>query len=157
MQTHIDLFFGDGDYTFALKLPQIIAIEDKCGPIGEVFARLLKGRYVTADGPIGISTEAAYRHADLVEIVRQGLIGGGTGIVDGQAVEVTSVKANQLVAAYVLGIPLTKTWDLATAVLSALIEGYEPVGDDQKKSSTNGRSKAGRGGSTGPKSSQTAQ
>ncbi|AYJ87671.1 gene transfer agent family protein [Sphingomonas paeninsulae] len=81
MQTHIDLLFGDGEYTFKLGLRQILAIEEKCGPIGEVFARLLKGRYVgNVDGSgIGLASEGAFRVDDIMETIRQGLIGGGAG------------------------------------------------------------------------------
>lgn len=156
MQTHIDLFFGDGEFTFQLKIPQIVAVEDKCGPIGEVFARLLKGRYVGPGGPIGISGEAAFKHADLVEIIRQGLIGGGKGLVDGEPVIVDSLKANKLIEVYVHGRPLTEAWAIATAVLSALIEGYEPVDETQKKTSKPVAGAAKPPASTGVKSSAIA-
>lgn len=157
MQTHIELFFGDGAYEFALKLPQIVAIEDKCGPIGETFARLLKGRYVGASGPIGIPGEAAFKHTDLVEIVRQGLIGGGKGLVDGQPVEVTTLTANKLIEVYVHARPLSESWAIAVAVLSALIEGYEPVDEIQKKTLKPAAKPARRSASTGVKSSPIAQ
>lgn len=158
MQTHIDLFFGDGEYTFALKLPQIIAIEDKCGPIGEVYSRLLKGRYIGV-ASVGDASQAAFKHADLVEVVRQGLIGGGKGMVDGQPVEVTSLKANRLIESYVLGRPLREAWDIAATALLALIEGYEPVDDVQKKSmpTSDAPLKARRSRSTGASSSPTVQ
>lgn len=157
MKTEIDLLFADGSYLFALKLPQICAIEDKCGPIGEVYGRLLKGRYVSpgVDG-IGLPAEAAFRHADLVEVIRQGLIGGGNGTVDGQPVLVDSIKANRLVELYVNTRPLTEAWAFATAILSALIEGYEPVDEAQKKTSHRAEKADGPKGSTGARSSRTA-
>lgn len=158
MQTEIELFFGDGSYLFALKMAQIVAIEDKCGPIGEVFSRLLKGRYINAAGEgIGLPTEAAFRHIDLIEVIRQGLIGGGRGLVDGESVLVDSLKANKLVEIYVHGRPLAEAWSIATAVMSALIEGYEPVDEAQKKSLKQAARQEKRSASTGGKSSQTAQ
>lgn len=154
MQTEIDLLFGDGSYLFRLGLRQIVAVEDKCGPIGEVFARLLKGRYVGSDSGfgIGLPSEGAFKVHDVHEVIRQGLIGGASGEVDGEPVVVTPVTANRLVATYVEGRPLREAWDIATAIMSACIEGYTPpeaapVVDDKKK--------APRKRSTGAKSSPT--
>lgn len=131
MQTWVDLRFGDGAYKFALGLGQIAEIERKCDAgIGAIYARTLRGRFGTGAEEI-VPTEAEYRFAELVEIIRQGLIGGGEGEVDEQPVKVSSVRANDLVDAYVLGIgdrrtALRETWAVAASVLMALIEGYTP-------------------------------
>lgn len=130
MQTWIDLKFADGEYTFKLGLAQIAEIERKCDAgIGAIYARTLQGRYGLGDADI-MPTEGAYRFSDLVEVIRQGLIGGKHGTVDGTDVLVTSTRANELIANYVLDGPdrmaMRQTWALAAAILAALIEGYSP-------------------------------
>lgn len=141
MRTYIDLAFADGEYRFALGLEQIDELQNTCGDgIGAIYARVLQGR-VSADVTVGHPGYAAYKLADLVETVRQGLIGGGQGMVNDQPVKVEPMRANQLVANYLHVMPLSKQWDLAAAILYAKVEGYEPAmedapegdGDDDKK------------------------
>lgn len=127
VQTSIDLAFADGEYTFRLGLAQIKLLQDKCGcGIGALYARVLRGRYLVDNVNVGITGEADFRIEDLHETIRQGLIGGGAGLVDGEVVAVTSIKASALVEGYVIGRPLKESWNLAAAVLMALVEGYEP-------------------------------
>lgn len=140
MQTHIDLKFADGEYKFALGLAQIQEIQRACDAgIGAVYARVLQGR-VASDVTVGHSGYAAYRLEDIVETVRQGLIGGGEGLVDGQVVKVSSLRANELVDRYLHAMPLAEQWNLAAAILFAKIEGYAPAAGDgagaEKKSPT---------------------
>lgn len=128
-QTHIDLAFADGEYRFALGLEQINELQNTCGDgIGAIYARVLQGR-VASDVNVGHPGYAAYKLADLTETVRQGLIGGKQGLVDGQAVEVGPMRANQLVANYLHAMPLARQWDLAASILYAKIEGYAPAID----------------------------
>ena len=133
MQTSIDLPFADGTYTFRLGLAQINELQTKCGVgIGGLYARLLRGRYVIDTVSLGLTTEAEFQLADVIEPVRQGLIGGKRGEVDGQAVEVTSIAAARLIENYLcakdgtLLVPLREAWNLAVAIMAALIEGYTP-------------------------------
>ena len=116
----VDLDFGNGRYTFRLNLPQIRAIEAeaKCG-LGEVAINLFEGRW---------------KFDVVIEIIRQGLIGGNAGIVNGIGLEVPPYKANELIAAYVIDQPINQAVTLAQAVMSAALVGYEPVDDEQKKS-----------------------
>jgi hypothetical protein len=126
MQTHIDLYFANGAYRFALGLEQVNELQNVCGDgIGAIYARVLQGRS-TDDVTVSHPAYGAYKLADLVETVRQGLIGGGQGIVDEQPVKVEAMRANQLVANYLHAMPLAKQWDLAAAILFAKIEGHEP-------------------------------
>lgn len=131
MQTWIVLPFANGEYRFALGLEQIKEIERaaNCG-IGAVFARTSKGRYGLLEGEI-YPELAEYKFTELVEVIRQALIGGGEAIVDGQDVKIPAVRANQVVESYLLGISdqriaITQIWMIAYAILHALIHGYEP-------------------------------
>lgn len=135
MQTHIDLAFANGSYRFALGLEQIHELQTKCGAgIGAIYARVLQGR-LAGDIKVSSPQYAAYHIDDLVETVRQGLIGGGQGMVDGAEVTVGAMRANDLVERYALRLPLGELWNLAAAILYAKIEGYAPVdaAPDKKK------------------------
>lgn len=131
MQTWVDLKFADGEYKFRLGLAQIVEIERKCGSgIGAIYARTLRGRYGLMVDEI-MPTEGEYKLPELVEVIRQGLIGGKGGRVDGTDVLVTPSRANELVDTYLLSttfdrMALRETWALAAATLAALIEGYTP-------------------------------
>ncbi len=162
-QTFIDLPFADGTYTFRLGLAQINELQVKCGVgIGGLYARLLRGRYVIEAVSLGLTTEAEFHLADVIEPIRQGLIGGRRGEVDGAAVEVSSIVAARLIENYVCGrdgelrVPLREAWNLAVAILGALIEGYtpkkaEPAGEDATASES-----AATAGSTMPEPLPTA-
>lgn len=133
MQTHIDLAFADGEYRFALGLAQINELQNKCGAgIGAIYARVLQGR-VAADPTVGHAGYAAYRIEDLRETVRQGLIGGAQGIVDGQDVTVSAMRANQLLETYLDPMPIGEQWNLAAAILYAKIDGYAPAQEEADK------------------------
>lgn len=133
MQTHIDLPFADGTYRFALGLAQIHEIQTKRkAGIGAIYARVLQGR-MTDDPSIGHPAYGAYYAEDLYETIRQGLIGGGEGTVDGLPVPVTALRANELVERYALPAPLSEMWQLAAAILFAKIEGYAPAVEDADK------------------------
>ena len=134
----IDLEFGDGSYTCKLPLPQIHELERKCreasgvpSGIGAVFARVLKGCVQMPDGQVVLAPAAADFYAtDIIETVRQGLIGGGVGVVDGEEVKVTPAVANRLVQTYVLERPLSESWSLAASILGACVVGYDPPKKD---------------------------
>ncbi|WP_439538680.1 gene transfer agent family protein [Sphingomonas sp.] len=123
----ITLDFADGSYEFRLTWAGCAEVERKCG-----------------DGPhnsiMAIYERVANGHArtvEIVEILRQGLIGGSGGVVDGQPVECTPAVINGLLARYVTGndavMPITEAWQVAQAVLMGALVGYPPA---QKKSET---------------------
>jgi hypothetical protein len=140
----IELEFADGTYLFRLNLPQIAELQTTCGvkashptygevtipaAIAEIQARVLRGRYRMRDGdvPFGVNEEAVFRIHDITETIRLALIGGGGGVVNGEAVKVDAIRAKDLVAAYVLPpVPLKVGWTLAAAILGTLIEGFTP-------------------------------
>ena len=166
MQTSIDLPFADGTYTFRLGLAQINELQTKCGVgIGGLYARLLRGRYVIDTVSLGLTTEAEFHLVDVVEPIRQGLIGGKRGEADGQAVEVSSIAAARLVENYLcardgtLLVPLREAWNLAVAIMAALIEGYSPkkAGPAEAPASgTDATTSEATAGSTMPERSPTA-
>lgn len=143
MQTHIDLAFANGAYRFALGLAQIHELQTKCKTgIGAIYARVLQGR-VAEDISVGHPAYAAYHIDDLVETVRQGLIGGGMGWVDEQEIKVGPMRANELVERYLHALPLMEQWNLAAAILHAKIDGYvpekkSPDGEDNETTGADG-------------------
>lgn len=99
MTTRVTKFFGDGEHEFQLTGPLIVELEAKAGAgIGTIFARL------------GAS---AFRHADILETIRLGLIGGG----------MAPAEAARLLATYGSNRPLAETLPVAVAVLEALFFG----------------------------------
>jgi hypothetical protein len=125
--TQVELKFADGDYLFALKLPQLAELQDKCGAgIFAIYGRVLKGRFVLGEEIVGMAHEGEAYASDLYETIRLGLIGGGKGMVDGKEVEVSALRARQLVETYVHPAPLREAWSIAAAILTVKIEGYDP-------------------------------
>ncbi len=151
MQTAIDLQFADGAYSFKLGLAQIRELQEKTKTgIGALYARVLQGR-MGDQLEDGHPAFAAYHVDDVRETVRQALIGGGQGLVDGATVPVTSLRATELVERYLDPMPLTRQWQLAAAVLYALVEGYnDGQDDDDLEPDAGDEDKKKEGGSTTP-------
>ena len=138
MQTEIDLAFADGRYLFKLPIRRIVEIEEKAGPIDLVKHRLLHG---------GFSIH------DVVETIRQGLIGGGKGEVNGQPIEVTALRANSLIENYIDGHAIAEHHLTAKAIIAALYVGYAPAQEAKKKAPV----KQSRKRSTGASPSTTSE
>lgn len=119
MQTGLTLAFADGEYYFRLPIRQIVALEQKAGPIGAIKNRLITGEFSILD---------------ITETIRHALIGGGRGLVNGVEVTVSDLKANHLVATYVDDRPLGEGHVIAQAIIAALYVGYDPATQAQKKS-----------------------
>jgi hypothetical protein len=125
--TSIELHFADGEYLFALPLPQVLELQRVCGAgIFVIYGRVLKGRYMLEGLEFGAPQECEAFILDVYETIRQGLIGGGKGLVNGIEVEVSPLRARQLIEAYVHPQPLKDAWAIAASILSAKIEGYTP-------------------------------
>lgn len=139
MQTSITLAFADGEYLFRLPIKRIVEIEVKAGFIDGVKHRLINGGF-------GIQ--------DVVEVIRQGLIGGGKGMVSGVEVPVSDLRANSLIDNYVDDKPLAENHITARAIIAALYVGYAPAAAAQKK--TPAAKPRSRRKSTGASSSTTA-
>ncbi|WP_066770104.1 gene transfer agent family protein [Sphingobium sp. CCH11-B1] len=139
MQTEITLPFADGEYLFRLPIKRIVEIEAKTGPIDLVKHRLMQG---------------GWSIHDVVETIRQGLIGGARGEVNGVSVEVTALRANSLIENYVDNHALAEHHITAKAIIAALYVGYAPAQEAKKKAPVKPRS---RKASTGASSSTTSE
>ena len=136
-QEVMQLSFADGVYNFKLTLHGIKEIQEKTGSgIGAVWKRLAASRLNFIGEDVGVPNEAEFKIEDIIEPIRQGLIGGGEGEADGDAVKVTAHVANRLIEAYIINEPLQTGWALAYAIVGGLIEGYSPPEEtesDKKK------------------------
>lgn len=148
--TALELKFGDGDYLFDLKLPQLAELQRlrDCG-IFKIYGRVLRGRYFLAGEPLAVAEDGEAFVEDIYETIRLGLIGGGKGLVNGKEIEVSALRAKQLVEAYAHPAPLRESWAVAAAVLGARVEGYtapkdepaqEPAPEKPKRKSTSRKS-----------------
>lgn len=130
--TAVELDFAGGKYRFWLPLPQVIAVER--GPAAhkhEGYPRSIFAMYDAISGGLGISEDgpvymggATALVGDIRNIIMQGLIGGNSGLVDGEKVDVGPQVAAQLVNDNVFPArPLIEGMHLAWAILSAAING----------------------------------
>jgi hypothetical protein len=165
VQTHRDIEFGDGTYRFRLTMAGILAIEEKCrARIGAVHAHVLQGWYAPDDATAFANPlHGDYGLQEIIEICRQGLIGGGSGFVDGREIEVGDHLATHLVRTYLepdAGVPLSKAWELAVIILQTCDSGYEPPDETAAQKKSEGDPKRSRrtkkADSTADKSSETA-
>lgn len=123
----IELDFADGEYTFALPLPQLRELQRNTDiGIGGLYRRVTKGVYAVGDKTLFRTDEAEFYALDLTETIRLGLLGGGKGLVNGEVITVTPAIANRLLAEYVFPQPLVESWKLIYSILGACIIGYDP-------------------------------
>ena len=110
-------FFGVAEHTFKLTGPMITELERVTGAgIGGLCARIFAG--------------SDFKHAELIETIRLGLIGGGTA----------PQEAKALLDAYAVERPLGEVFPIALNILSALWSGTPaaPGPVDQRSDQTNG-------------------
>lgn len=127
MQTELTLDWADGSYNFKLPWAACAEIERKSDAgIQAIYERVMIGQA---------------HLADVVEVIRQGLLGGAGGTVDGQQVDCKPHVVSALLDRYVTGPdrrPFTENWNLAKAILHAFMVGYAPaqaVGSKKKTDS----------------------
>jgi len=130
--TSLELEFADGEYSFALHLPQLAELQEKRKTgVFKLYARVMAGRFLTDTGEaVGHPQLGEAFAEDIYETIRLALIGGGKGLVDGREVAVSALAAKRLLDTYVIPAPLMESWGIAAAILGAKIVGYTP----QKKS-----------------------
>jgi len=137
LSAQIDLDFADGRYLFALPLPQLEELEERCGytdtkgnrrrrGVIAVYGDLIAGLDVQDGQIVAIPQIGQASGVDARHVIRLGLIGGASGIVEGQPVKVDALVARSLCERYVDPMPIVKRWTMAAAILKAAIEGYEP-------------------------------
>jgi hypothetical protein len=96
-------FFGDATYIFALTDPMIEELQRKTGVgIGVLYLRVVNSQFHVAD---------------LTEVIRLGLIGGGT----------SPTTAQRLIDAYAVNRPFDETFPLALDILDARWNGNAEV------------------------------
>lgn len=131
MDTFIEQDFGPGRFRFGFTLPQIFELER--GPDAyrheSLYPRAIGVMYEALNSAIGLQGEdktpvwiggAASVVQDIREIIRLGLIGGNSGIIDGQEIEVGPNRASELVNAYVFPArPLEESTLLAWHIIHA--------------------------------------
>ncbi len=99
-------FFGDGEKLFAFPSRDlIIELETKTGHgVGAIFRRF---------------RNSDYSLNEVTEIIRLGLIGGGTA----------PQEADRLVSVYAIGRPLSEVFAVADGVITTLFFGVEAIND----------------------------
>lgn len=137
MDTAVDLKFANGEYHFALLLPQIFELERNCGgmdsdgvkrgkSIFQIYDELSAGLGLSVEGDAVFMGGGRANAKDIRECIRLGLIGGGSGVVDGEPVKVSPIDAAQLVDDYCFPVrPIAECLGVAWAILRASIEGVE--------------------------------
>lgn len=145
----IEMLFADGAYTFALPAPRIEELQRKTGiGIGELPPRLWAGLNVVGQKVIVDPNATKFHYADIVETIRQALIGGGTGVVNGEEVKVTPAVAERLLQSYVFTQPIGEYQSLAATVVTACVHGYEPPKKDEPAPKAGAPKKSKKAGST---------
>jgi hypothetical protein len=137
METATNLKFADGEYRFWLAWPQVLELERTCGftmPDGSRRSKSVFEMFRELDNCFGVDNEGypaftGFGNAnalDIRETIRLGLIGGGEGMVGGEMVSVSPLKANQLIADYTYPArPMNECLGLAWAILYAAISGIQ--------------------------------
>ena len=136
MDTGLTLDFADGKYNFRLLIPQVLELERKTGKsVFVIYEEIYQGLGNIDGKPTFIGGGKAHL-TDLLEVIRLGLIGGGDGIVLGETVAVSPIKAQQIVADYCFpNRPLAECLPVAWAILNAAIEGIQLKKRNQRKQS----------------------
>lgn len=141
----IELDWADGTYPFALKIEQLMELQEKCGA-GPWYVQWALEAALMARS-FGTAPPKDASPAYVVETIRLGLIGGG----------MPAVEALKLVRAYVGPGQLNDNVATAFAILGVALQGVDedqPEKPEAGNKSRASRSRAGKSGSR--KSSEPA-
>lgn len=138
--TAVDIEFAGGKYRFWLPMPQVTAIER--GPAAhkhEGYPRSILSMYDEIGAGLGLAGDVPIYMGggnalvgDVRNIILQGLIGGASGVIDGEEQPVGPNVAARLVEDFVFPArPLVEGMNIAWTILHAAITG---IALDQKKS-----------------------
>lgn len=142
LPTDIWVPFADGEYRFALLLPQQMELEKTCGfndaqgahrrkGIIELYGDIIAGMGLR-DGEIVVNPLEGMASAfDCREVVRLALVGGAQAVIAGEEKAISAVRARQLVETYIDTAPIVERWKLAGKILRAAVEGYDPPKKDE--------------------------
>ena len=149
MDTKTSFGFGDGEYTFWLPLPQVIELQRRCGLLDNegklhpksiltIFDQISDGMGADGEGSVLWIGGGAALPNECNEVLRLGLIGGNTGMVDGQEIAVGPHRAKELVDLYGYPArPLSEVMAYAYRVLHAAIVGIDVKKKSPAKRPTN--------------------
>lgn len=135
MDTAVTLPFADGEYRFWLPLPQLFELERAADDtsILTIEERLRTACGVGEDGEYVFVGGGSAMARDITNTIRCGLIGGNSGMVDGEEVEVGPILAKRLVEAYAYPArPMSESALLAWRILHAAIFGVQTKPDKKK-------------------------
>lgn len=143
MDTKTTLPFADGEYTFWLPMPRVIAAEREMGRLDadgrkqprSIFALFHDiGTHVGAvSEEIVLAGPSPALLADVHALIRNALIGGNDGLVGGEQIAVPDSLARELVDTYCYPArPAMHDLALAWKILSAAIYGIDSSGSKKK-------------------------
>ena len=135
METRVEAAFAGGRYSFWLPMPRVVEIErgpqgfrhDKRYPVSifQLYDEISGGLATHEGEPVYLGGGRAII-ADARNVILQGLIGGGKALVDGQEIEVGSMRAAELVEANTFPHShAVETMYLAWTILNAAINGVQ--------------------------------
>lgn len=133
METRLEAAFAGGRFTFWLPMPRVVEIErgpqghrhDKRYPVSifQLYDELGAGLGLNGDTPVYLGGGRSIV-SDARNVVLQGLIGGGKGMIDGAEVEVGAMRASEMIDAYAYPHrPAVEIVHLAWSILHAAING----------------------------------
>lgn len=138
METRITLPFADGEYEFWLPMSRVVAAEREMGRLDAdgvrkphsiltVFHDLGTHLGVVLDGAHVLTGPMPVLPADAHAIIRNALVGGNRGMVNGEQIAVGDAMARNLIETYCYPArPLMHDLGLAWRILQAAVYGIDP-------------------------------
>lgn len=138
METALTADFADGSYRFWLPMSRVVAAEREMGRDG--IPRSLLGLFYdigeglgTALGEHVLAGSIPARLSECQTVIRNALIGGNEGMVDGEQIAIGDTLAKELVDTYCYPArPAMHDVALAWQILRAAIYGIDTSGSKKK-------------------------
>lgn len=133
METALTTKFGDGTYRFWLPMPRVIAAEREIsGSILALFYDIAEALGESVGGTIVLAGSTDARLKSCHAVIRNALVGGNEGQVDGEIIAVGDTLARELVETYCYPArPAMHDIALAWEILRAAVYGIDATA--QKK------------------------
>ncbi len=141
--TAVTLPFADGRYTFALPVARVFAIErtGEKRSIFTIYDDLAGGLVPNESEGFSYAFGGSARMDEIRAVIREGLIGGREGIVDGETIVIGQADAVRLIEGYCYPHrPAAEDAETALFILDAAIRGVQlkkkadPQPDPQSRS-----------------------